>query len=116
MLPAASNLIPFDIPLGDRKIEVAFVAGSNFQMNPASMAPFSSRETCENVISLKYTIPSGATLTPSVSTFDSNSFSSFASGGTMSSCADNRLLLHNNPINTSAVRQREQTSQEQFSM
>ena len=116
MFPAASNLIPFDIPLGDRKIVVLLVAGSNFQMCPASIAPCSSRDLCENVISLKYTIPSGATLTPSVSTCDSNSFSSFASGGTIGSSACSQPDKQSNPMTDRQPRYEGEWRHERFSM
>ncbi|MFO0825405.1 MAG: hypothetical protein U0792_20180 [Gemmataceae bacterium] len=52
-LPSASNFSPFDIPLGERKIVVFFVVGSNFQMCPAWIGSLFSREMCENVMSLK---------------------------------------------------------------
>ena len=53
MFPSASNLMPLDMPLGERKIVVLPVCGSNFQMCPASMKPFFVRGTWEKVMSLK---------------------------------------------------------------
>ena len=51
--PAASNFSPFDIPLGERKIVLLPVFGSNLQMCPASTGALFSRETWVNVMSLK---------------------------------------------------------------
>src|SRR5947209_2092778 len=85
MFPSASNLIPLDMPLGERKMTVLPLLGSYFQMCPASITPFLSLATCEKVMSLKYTMPSGATATPSVSTTPpSKIFSGLAPGGTIS--------------------------------
>src|ERR1700730_527431 len=67
-LPSVSNFMPFDMPLGERKIVACLFFGSYFQMLPAcGYFPDGSLQRAEKVMSLKYTIPSGPVATPSVS-------------------------------------------------
>src|ERR1700722_17842555 len=82
-LPSASNFMPFDMPLGERKIVACLVLGSYFQMLPAWVYfPDESLQRLVKVMSLKYTMPSGLVATPSVSAqAASNTRSSFAVGG-----------------------------------
>src|SRR5262245_6244347 len=56
------------MPLGERKIVACLDFGSYFQMLPAcANLPEESLQRCVNVMSLKYTMPSGLVATPSVS-------------------------------------------------
>ena len=90
MLPAASNLMPLDMPLGERKIvglagrriEPPDVPGLNLAVGPCAR--------CEKVMSLKYTRPSGGDGDSFGQHCPSKSFSSFASGGTIGCSAAQR--------------------------
>src|ERR1700733_2650115 len=82
-LPSPSNFMPFDMPLGERKILACLVLGSYLQMLPAwAYLPEGSLQMLVKVMSLKYTMPSGLVATPSVSAHASpNTRSSFAPEG-----------------------------------
>src|ERR1700689_57605 len=82
-LPSASNFIPFDMPLGERKIVACLDFGSYCQMLPACRNfPDASLHSVVKVMSLKYTKPWGLVATPSVNAHaPPNTRSSFAPEG-----------------------------------
>src|SRR3972149_9209630 len=82
MLPSRSNLVPFDIPDGLRKISALPVFGLYFHTwPPIECLPPGSLQNLVNVMSLKYTMLSGPTEGPSAKQSPSNNFSTLAPAG-----------------------------------